>query len=95
MKNTIDQSKVGDIIKFTDGYYTDSYLAQVIEVGEDYIKTKIPHARELVITKSNNWDYHFKRCKIVGDVSDGRLLDKLQNPNNGKPTKNKHLIKWP
>jgi len=60
--------EVGQILKFDPGYHTkEHYYAEVIEVGENFIKTSIPGMHELKIEyPSITWDYQANRIKILG-----------------------------
>lgn len=81
----MEDVKVGQIYEFTNGYHTKTpYYAEVIDVGhngvEDYFKTSIPGYHELEIVKSNNFDYHSKRMRLMGNKTEfGHLLLSQKN----------------
>ena len=67
--------KVGDILKFTNGYHIKkAYYAEVIEVGDQYFITSIPDYHTLKISLDNNWEYHSKRMEYMGIKSQNDFL---------------------
>lgn len=64
--------KVGEIYKMkvaSRSHVKKPYYVQIIEVGDDFIKTNIPNKHSLKICKGNgNWEYQTERMEKVGTI---------------------------
>lgn len=88
-QSNIRNSKIGDIIEFKDGYYTDKYIAVVVAKDDSCITTEIPHRWKSTV----RFEDHEHRAKIIGDSNNSVLINWLNDPDNGKPIKNVSYLK--
>ena len=77
--------QTGDILEFKparSSIVTKPYLVEVIKASSTSITTNIPHMHSLEIPI--DMEYHSNRAKKVGTIQNEKLVERLNDLDNGR-----------